>query len=582
MGTVVGTLLVFVTWAVCALTLIALGLLPARLGSARGAVAWRAALWWGLLIVTLFVYAANLVQPLRSSTTAWAFAGLVIVLGALGLVRMPRPRFGAGVGRRHFWILWTACGMTVAYLALAALGPVTNYDSGLYHLGAIQYAGDYSTIPGLANLFAPLGYANAEFPLAALLGNGPWNGQGFRLLNGLLVLLVILDLAIRGRSRRLTPGFFVLAVGLVAALVPMIALADYWVTSPTQDSAVLMLTIIACAYLADAMAKRRAWLADAATVAALCLLLILFRQTMVVFAFACLAVIAVKAWRARRALTSKTWTPRVALLVVVATALAGGLSAARDYVLSGWLEFPLSFFHFSPSWLVADPSILSAATLGYHRDRDHLWEATHGWDWVGPWVSRLPSQWETFEFALLMISAAIAILFAMRHPLVRLRWRTLALVLVPSALAVVVWWVALPPSFRFIWGPLFMLPATVIGWVLWCLYEQERPTMGPSWLTRTVLAVSIPVVLVSLFSLAFRSDFGAPREQANWSLGLSIPYSLVAVRDAAVAQLRLGPDLVIEQPTESDQCWSRFPLCTPSPADGLQLRGRTLREGFLP
>jgi len=54
------------------------------------------------------------------------------------------------------------------------------------------------------------------------------------------------------------------------------------------------------------------------------------------------------------------------------------------------------------------------------------------------------------------------------------------------------------------------------------------------------------------------------------------------VREAAVGQLRLGPDLVIQQPTSSDQCWSRFPLCSPAPADGLRLRGPSLQDGFLP
>ena len=580
-GALVGTALVLVTWAMCALVLVLLGLLPARLGTGQGAAMWRASIWWGLLVVTLFAYAVNLVQPLRSAVTAGAFAALVVVLAVLGLARLPRPLLGQSVVRRHFWILWTAMGMAVAYLALAAVGPVTNYDSGLYHLGATQYAADYATIPGLASLYSPLGYGNAEFPLGALLGNGPWNGQGYRLLNGLLIALVVLDLVIRGRARRLTPGFFILAVGLVAALVPMIALADYWVTSPTQDSAVLMLTIIAVAYLADAMAKRRAWLADASTVAALCLLLILFRPTMALFALACLAVIALKAWRARRALAGRPWLRVSALLVVVAAATAV-ISAARDYVLSGWLEYPLSLFHFSVPWLAEDPAPLRLATLGYHRDREHLWESTDGWSWVGPWLSRLPGQWETYEFALMLLAAAIAVIFAVRHPGVRLQWRTLALTMLPSALAIVVWWLALPPAFRFIWGPLFMLPATVIGWVLWCFHEHDRLTVGPRWLTRTVVAVSLPIVLVALFSLAARSDLGAPREEAHWTLGVSIPYSLVPVREAAVTQLRLGPDLVILQPTSSDQCWSRFPLCTPSPADGLRLRGQSLQDGFLP
>ncbi len=587
MGTLVGTVLVLSTWLVCALLLCLGGLVPAGFLGARQTLAGvlRASIWWGLLTVTSFAYVCNLFQPLRSTTTALAFIALIGVLAIAGLylLRKSHPKRARGVRRRHFWILWTAMAMAVGYLALAAVGPVTNYDSGLYHLGAIQYAGNFPTIPGLANLYSALGYGNAEFPLAALLGNGPWNGEGYRLLNGLLIALVVLDLFIRGRQRRLTAGFFVLGVGLVAALVPMIALADYWVTSPTQDSAVLMVTLIAVAYLCDALTKPKGWVADAATVAALSLMLVLLRPTMAVFAVACLAVIVFKAWRLRPANPHEHWA-RAGVFVAAVTVLVGAISAARDYVLSGWLEYPLSIFHFSVPWLAADPTPVRMVTLGYHRDHDHMWQAGDGWSWVGTWFSQLPAQWETYQFALMVLAALVAVVFAVLRSWPSIRWRRLVLALVPSAVAIIVWWLFLPPSFRFIWGPLFALPATVIGWVLWRLHELDLRAGVTSgrWLQLTVIVLSVPVILVTLFSLVLRSDLGASKVTAHWNLGISIPYSLVPVRDIEVRALRLADDLVIQEPLPTDQCWGFFPLCTPSPADGLRLRGQQLQDGFLP
>ncbi len=127
-----------------------------------------------------------------------------------------------------------------AYLALAALGPLTNYDSGLYHLGAVEYSRLFPAIPGLASVYSPLGYATAEFPLAAALSAGPWGSEGLRLANGLLMAALALDVALRALQGRRGPGFFVAAVGLVAAWVPLLALSDYWVTSPSQDTAALV------------------------------------------------------------------------------------------------------------------------------------------------------------------------------------------------------------------------------------------------------------------------------------------------------------------------------------------------------
>ena len=587
MGTLVGTLLVLLTWMVCAAALCLAGLLPAGFLAGRQPAPGilRSALWWGLLTVTLFAYAVNLIQPLGSSATAIALIVLIAALALSGvwLLRTRLRRMSKGVRRQYFWLLWLALGLVLVYLAIAAIGPVTNYDSGLYHLGAIHYAGDYATIPGLANLYSALGYGNAEFPLAALLGNGPWNGEGFRLLNGLIIGLVILDFLIRGRQRRLSAGFFVLGVGLVAALVPMIALADYWVTSPTQDSTVLLITVIAVAYLVDALTKSRGWVSHAATVAVLSLLLILLRPTMAVFAVACLAVVVIKAWRSRPHDAREHWR-RAAGVVAIVTVAAGLISAARDYVLSGWLEYPLSIFHFSVPWLAVDPTTVRLATLGYHRDKDHMWQSADGWSWVGAWFSRLPAQWETYQFALMMLAAALAVIYALRRRRVVVGWRRLLLAVFPSALAIAVWWVFLPPAFRFIWGPLFVLPATVIGWILWRLNEQDRleGVSSRAWLKLTVIALSAPIILVTLFSFAFRSDLGATRVQAHWTLGISIPYTVVPVRDVSVRAVQLSGGLVIQEPVTGDQCWAVFPLCTSSPADDLRPRGTRLQDGYLP
>lgn len=585
-----GTLLVLLTWACGALALLALGLPAAVATSAKqpnAAPVLRRALWWGLLIVAILSYLVNLVLPLHDGTTAVLFGGLAVVFGVWGwwLLRrrgsrlrvQPRPVVCA---RWPWVVLWVVLALSLVYLAAAALGPVTNYDSGLYHLGAIKYATEFPTVPGLANLYYPLGYGNAEFPLAALLGNGPWQGEGYRLLNGLVMFLAVLDLALRARQRRLGPGFFVPLAGILAAWVPMVALSDYWVTSPTQDSSVFVITVIVAAYLSDAALGRTGWVGEAAVAVALGILLILLRPTMLVFAAAVVAAVAVMAWR-RRGASPQGF--RAAIGVLAAGAVAAAIAATlRDRLLSGWLQFPLSIHAFDVPWLATDPTMDRLATLGYHRNADALWESTTGWAWVGPWLANRWSQWETYEFLGLLLVTVIAVVLVHRMA-VPARWRAAALAWAPFLVATAFWWAFTPPSYRFAWGLLFSLCTVPLGWAVWLLTTRDpvgarRAQLLP-W---TLVATAVPILLVTGFSAVARFDVGSITASREWTLLVTVPYAVAPVVDAPIQEVSTASGLTLLQPTTSDQCWDYYPLCTPRPTPTLRLRGDDLAGGFLP
>ena len=595
-----GTLLVLITWALALLALVSLGLVPALLsaraeggGRCVGACSIRHAAWWGLLIVTVFAYAINLWLPLYAGGTAVAGIALVVVLGVPGWLMWRQRRSSRPINERGTrgpapspwtWVaLWVALGASLVYLAAAAVGPVTNYDSGLYHLGAIAYAGQFATIPGLANLSFPFGYGNAEFPLAALFGNGPWSGEGYRLLNGFVMAMAVTDLALRARQRRWTPGFLVLAVGVLAAWVPMVALSDYWVTSPTQDSSVFIVTIVASAYVTDMVRGRGDWIASAATTIVLSTLLVLLRPTMVAFAATALVVTIVLV-RRRRGQVHPRQARTAAALVAVLAVLAAALATARDVVLSGWLQYPLSVLPFDVPWRAADPTQYRDATLGYHRDPANLWESVEGWSWVGPWLSARLTQWETYEFLGLLCVTVVLLALASRCRSRRLPVAAIGMAMFPSLVATIVWWAFTPPSYRFAWGSLFTLATVPIGWAVWVLAANGRDRAGAArrWQSVTALAVAVPVLLVTGYSALARYDAAAVTEQRTWSLLVSIPYAVAPITAVPVQTVRTSSGLELLQPTLSDQCWANWPLCTPSPNTDLHLRGAVIADGFLP
>jgi hypothetical protein len=580
----IGPVLVLTTWIVAVLALAAIGLAPALVAT-RGVLTsrtLRSALWWGLLIATIVILATNIWLPLRIGSAAIVFVVVVVLLALLGIWLIKRRRQSAlNIGiRGRWWLLplFIAIALAVVYLAVAAMGPVTNYDSGLYHLGAIKYAGEFATIPGLANLYFPFGYNNSLFPLAAFLGNGPWDGDGYRLINGLLMMLIATDLVLRLLQRKYSVGTFVLFVGLAASWVPLIALSDYWVISPTSDSSVLILTLVAVSYFSDALTGKKAWQGDAAVALVIGLLLISLRPTMVAFTFSMIVITILFAFRLRR--TSNESGPAnkpLWLLVAIGGVALALVQSARDYLLSGWLQYPLSIFRFNVDWAASDPVWARTATLGAARDPANLWEAAENWAWIPGWFARLPSQWEPFELVLLLVAAIICLIAAVRltHAL---RWRGLLLAMVPSVVTVLVWFFASPPSFRFAWGPLFSLGVIPLGWALNSLARSQ--SIGRA--VAPVLSIGLATALVLLvgYCAIVRLDTTWTKDRA-FTLGpVQINYRVTPIPVPETKQQELPSGLVIFTPVPSDQCWDVYPLCVGQNSGEIRQRGQSLQDGF--
>ena len=583
MEVLAGIVPVLITWLLGAGLVVALGSAVAvwTSGPTLSPTTIARSAWWGLVVLSVTVMGINLWLPLAKP----AAVGVVVLLAFVSVLlaavqirgrsweasRRPAPANLVTLG---------AFGASLLFVAAKALGPVTNYDSGLYHLGAIRYAMDYPTIAGLANLHFPFGYANVEFPLAAFFANGLLGDEGFRLVNGFVMVLLVVDFALRIMTRRSTPGKYVLAVGMVAAWVPLIALTDYWVTSPTQDSAVLLVTIAASAYLVEAIARSRERTANLAVAGALSVLLVLQRPTMALFAIGVVIVFVALLVRNPR---TGAWYRMVTSVAGIAVA-AGILIAARDRLLSGWLQYPLSVLPFPVEWRSPDPTPFREAILGFHRDPDNIWESTSGWAWVGPWLLRALTQWETYLLLAGLVISAVLIAVAVRAGTV-VRWRGLALSMVPSLLATAGWWTVSPPSYRFAWGPLFTLVTIPIGWLWWRLVRTDTRVLGglpgSSRLHRRAFAAAVvlPVVAVTVFSVLARTpwdSFTSDRTWAGW-----ISYRVAELPSVSTREVALPTGLTVIQPVEGEQCWSTWPLCTPLIETSVAGRGDAVSEGFI-
>lgn len=587
-----GTLLVLGTWVVTGALVTGTGLVPALTSAPRaGTVAQlRASLWWGLGVATLIVLVVGLFVPLGSAEAGLLIGGLLLVLsgaGVLLLVRRRPLRLTLRRPRGSVWIVLVSLVLMVAYLAYKTLGPATNYDTGLYHWGLIRYLSDYGNVPGLANLFLPFGYANAQFPLAASLTSSPWQADGWRLLNGLLVVLIAVELAWRLVERRWTWGTFTLLVGIAGISLPLVAMADSLITSPTADTSVLVLTLVSTVYLADALDRSSAVSQVSHERLALNLgvvviatgLTVSMRPTMLAYGFGIAVVVgAVMLGRPsqRRPLRG---APALALALPPLWLLGlGAVQVYRDYLLSGWLLYPLSVFSWDVAWLGRDPTALREATLAAARDpsSSDSYATAHSWDWIGAWFSRLPAQWEPWFLLSAVMVLVLVVLWARQVGRFPARPLALALALLPGGLAVVAWFIASPPSFRFIWGPLFSLFFVIIGAAITAIQRSGRSV------TVVLVGVAVVVLAVTSFSAIFRNLGSEYTGEATWFLGpMQVTYPLAPVDPVPTRTITMVTGLVIQEPVSGDQCWASYPLCTFSMGDRIGLLGDTIADGFV-
>jgi len=468
--------------------------------------------------------------------------------------------------------------IVAGYFSVAALGPANNYDTGLYHLGAIRYASEFGALTGVANLYFPLGYANSHFAVAGWLSSTPWGDEGYRLLNGLVILLALADLLARWARRPVSPGTWVLTIGLTAAAFPLVSIADFWVTSPTSDSAVLVLSVVASAYVVDALVRRDP--TDAGVSLIVVALLVAMRPTMITFA---VGVAVVVFWVARQS-WGQPGTRRMVFRVGVAAGLVaaslGGLQLARDRLLSGWLVYPLSYLPLDVTWRAPDPTPFREATLAAARDpaAPDQYSVAHSWDWLGPWFVDRWQMWETYLLLGLLILGALA-WWRIKPGNRRKRQQVLIAMWLPGGAAVLAWFLLSPPSYRFAWGPLVVF---AIGPLVTALADKQTVSGGvsevTSWIPRVCVAVTVGLVLITFIG---RTDYGSMTDERVWSLGMvSIPYVVSPPPPVETSRVATEGGVEVLIPVEGDQCWGIYPLCSPLQPASLRFISEGLPSGF--
>ena len=559
------------------------------------------AVWfaWGLLLRALLVRVgfapsarvsldALALPGLAALTTLAACASLAVPLGPGALValclplvalffRPLRPVARADLTRLATWaaswgpVLWLLFALFAAIALWYATGTARNFDSGLYHLSAIDWVARYRVVPGLANLHPRLGFNNQWFLLVALL-RLPWPSGPVDAVNTALYLVLLtwgLDGLARLRTRRATLSAVWRIVGLVvlvgdtkAYLSPETLILQ--LSSPSPDNPVMLVAWwVLGECLERAEATERTLDMDAVLPAFVAVVAVTLKLAVAPLGLAALWLL----W-------ARDWSVRRSRVLVALGALAVLPWLARNWILSGWPLYPLPILSIGhPDWQAPTYELaLQRATITawarqpgtYYDTVLHLKTS----EWLAPWWDKRAS-FDRIALCMIMASPVLLLLAWLVGRVAKARWTGVlreaaghALVFSIMAFVGSLYWFKNAPDPRFGYG--FLVPAAVAGLLPWTLPLVKR------W-GRTAPAV----VVLALAFYGVRADVGWEASSRWWR---PAPYP---TEPASAIKSWSMPGLSMPV-SATNQCWTHPPPCTCSDCFNprWEARGASLADGF--
>ena len=577
--------LILLTWILWILAIIGVGLLSIRL------LRWQlplrtqfhAGLWLGLGLVLLLASGAQLFFGLGHSWGT-ALASIVFTTGLVCLTwrtwtsrkTIRLALLESGTWRRlPVFLLLVLLFIALVDMSYLATGEPMDADAGSYRIGSILYASGYRTIPGLANLHFRFGFNSSLWPFAALVDQGPWSSQGYRIVTGIFLTALVADLLIRLGIRRQggsLPGdwFVVIATGFVGGVI--LTDSGRWVPSPAQDITVLVLSIASTAFLADFLARRtmsRTSLSMAIITAATAGSLRPLGWVLFVVTTAVIIIVLLKQGRSTGDLYRYLGWP-LAFSGILALVMA-----VRDAIVSGWILYPLNLFPMPVVWRTPTTDVAREGITAYGRAPGvDMYEVLASNSWFDPWLQAFVTSREVFFFELMIAGALLPLLWPRGRRAWAQAWRPMVWALTPSLVAGIVWFVT-APDIRFGWGPLLALAALPGAFVLWA---KGYPSRAATWIGAVLVAA---FMTTQVLNGRYLPRGGAPQAVPIHFGPISVSVHLTPPPTPEAISGTLGDGTPILFPAVGGNCYDIFPMCLLRGSGGnVRSLGDDISDGF--
>jgi len=496
---------------------------------------------------------------------------------------------GLGQGDRLY--LFFAWGLILLLAFQSAVGPF-DYDTGLYHAQAVSWAEQYPAVPGLGNFHPRLAFNSLWFTTTALFSFSQLLPHPLHGLNGWLVAIALLFALEAGITLRHQPArFSTLAQVLIA--IPVIRLIydparkAVNVASQSADLAVSVLILVVMVLLlryweatAEALSDQFQSLSDRSMAPSSVDLGVLtgaigllsgFLLTLKLSALPVLLAVAVLlaqySWTSYSKAGSASVHPWRKLVILGSLAgLPLGAYLARNVVLAGYWVFPVPSLVLSAlDWHipVAIAQIYQQVITAWARVPGADPAQVQAWgDWFPRWWRSVPN---SFEFKALLAGILAALVIAGLRPRRLCALGQRAWLIFGTLILGIGFWFLTAPDLRFGYG--FILGVAVF---LILPLAQEGVEMLQRHERAFRLGSNAYVALCLVLALQNFNFY--PSDVAFLIQPMPFPeVSVQAVQQGSVTLYR---------PENGDQCWlAAFP-CAPALEANLELRGRSLRQGF--
>jgi hypothetical protein len=533
--------------------------------------------WLGWVAVLGLLQVWHLFVPLN----AYA-GGLIYGIGALLLAvwywRRARKLFQRYWRSRIGQIACLLLLLAAVWIASRSMLVPSHYDAGFYYLHLQNWLNECRLVPGLGNLNPKLAYNQTQFLYAASLNFSPWFEHGYRLANGLLLLLVLAECGLalagwigaqRGALAKkpvssFLPGLFVPILGWFALQAHL--------SSAAPDETIFLLQVVIfthCWRLLVECPNKRSVLSQVRWLCLLAVAAISIKFSSVWFAGATI----LSSVLVGRQLSGITWRLylghlRNGLLLATGFLL---LWVARGWFQSGFPVFPAPYLRLPFPWAIPLAATQEEVNWIYSWARRPFadWHEVLGnWQWLPDWARKF---WQLKMQAIYPLGLAVGLGLsslgywwqAGRKPYTN----TAAIVLLSSPLVFgLVCWFFVAPDYRFAAALFWLLPVAV-GGIAWLSFPTTR--------AKCYWEMVSLVCFVALCG-------GWVAGHTAWLRGLS-RHGWQALPVVQLRQIGEVAGQPIFSPVKGDQLW-QAPLLTTLPAfrPTLRMRGANVCAGFQP
>jgi hypothetical protein len=532
-------------WVVVLGLLFPIGFFLARLFDNNALVFEARTAWLGLSALVTYLNLVHLFIPLSSHFVIGGVTLLSISAIAWHRTAISSEVKRVLVNRSSLQLRNRIIFIGLLFLANLSLAPISNYDSGLYHLGLVRFLSHDAIIPGLANLHSRFGLSSSTYSIAAFFEGGLWGSDGYRLGNGFVLLFLVFECSKRFRrfkTHEIIPGDILII--LSTPLILMLAIRDPWeyISSPGPDLSSAIVLIVAFAYSLDAFTS---WTnTDIASAIAITSLAATFRPLNFI---ALIVVILIAVFRFVKIPESRNITRSAS----IPSAILLFSYMLHNFITTGYFIFPSSLAITHPKWQVpTDVAQALVETISmWARGMRPLFST----GWFMPLLNQ--SKQDFYPMALILLATFLLVGFKFL-PTISLQHENKRVGILGSLTiggTFLVWFVGAPTP-RFGFGVLYALAIFPLALLVAAQIGDSKNSSKHAVLGMFIILVA----QCAWIPLQFGTSMAIPAQPGN-------PHNLPVLPTITVHQFITNSGLVVNVPDgESDQCY-QTPLCTPYP-----------------